>query len=173
MRNIRISLLLIVFSFFFGTIPNTLQAVASDTTITGVEKEKSTIGAKIISIVKNIKTKIEKVLKPNSSGPSLFWLWATLLILAGLITGFVLIFLGFAIALTGGSTAAGTIALLLLLLGVFLPIVSLFFAFRPLLRKHYEKIGIDITKRKINLYAFLLSLVPGVIGLLWLALALI
>lgn len=166
MKNIRISVLLIVFAFFFSSVPLSVNAISSNASITGVKQEKSKIGEKIASLHNKIKSQIEKVFLSDDKKPSLFWLWATLLILGGMILGVVLIVLG-VFAAFGGTATANLMAIILLLLGVFLPIVSLFFAFRPLLRNHFKKIGKEITKKKINLYAFLMSIAPGILATLF------
>ena len=173
MKNLRITVFLIIFTFIFNSIPYSLQAVSTTSTITGVTQEKSTIGEKITSLFTKFKSKIRKALNSNKGKVSFFWFWAGLLILAGIIMGVVIVFYAFAVAITSTSASAGAIVSLLLILGVFLPIFSLFFAFRPLLRNHFKKIDKDISKRKINIYALLLSLVPGALSLIWLLLGLI
>jgi hypothetical protein len=167
MKNIKILFLFLTFSFVFSAIPNKAHAVSAINSVTAIQTNDSQLVEKKYSFLEKVRTiiksKIQSVFTLKEKTNSLFWLWATLLILAGMLVGFLLVFLGIAILFSGAAAAANFLGLALVLLGIFVPIVSLSFIFRPLLRNHFEFQGKDVPKKKINLYAFLLSLAPGIL----------
>jgi Flp pilus assembly protein TadB len=165
MKNLRLTILIIVLSFFFSSAPLTVNAISANTSITSTEKENFKIGEKIASFFKKIKSQVERIFKTEEKQTSLFWIQAIALILAGIAVGIGLIVLALLIAFSGTATA-NVLSIICLVLGVFLPIVSLYYIFRKLLKKHFEIIEREESQRKINLFAFLLSLAPGLLATL-------
>lgn len=156
------TLLLLFLLSFFGQDIHAVSTINEHQSIHEKSSFKERIQTATSHIKKWIKATIKKAKDEFTSNKVILVLIISLLIAASILITSLLLLLGAFISIGGGGVLGG----ILIGAGLFLPIIILFFSFRSILKNHFKKIGKDIDRKKLNLFAILFSLAPAIIILI-------
>jgi glucan phosphoethanolaminetransferase (alkaline phosphatase superfamily) len=141
--------------------------VSSINSVTCIQQEEVRIGEKSTFVFKKIKSYIQKFFSFADKNSSPFWIYIFLIFLPTISMSYLFIILGVGIFIIGfPQIFINLLGVLLILLGIFLPILILSKYLRKLVRSHFEFIGKEYTERNINYLSFLLSIIPLVLSIL-------
>jgi len=167
MKN-QVTIILFYFLLTAIIFPRQVHAVSTTNNI-AIEASDKGFGNEIVHFLKakltKAKLKIASIFTDPGTNKLLLILYTSLLVAAGMLLGFSIVFIGILLLFT----EAAILGLVVVVLGAILPIALLFLSFRPILRNHYKRMDVEKSQKLINLQSFLLSLIPGVLGILYFA----